>query len=174
MRDKLIDYYENCRSHYTTYHNHKEISAWAGLALFVFFAGFVNLIKVPETLKFEGALIVTLLVCVVALLVFRYISAQLEMKDVGGSYVAAAIAFITDLISGEISDEKLHEYLHVKESPDLKAQSRHVLPQKFIEKAEVLNTRGRGFQDTTKAMIYGILALVAMLLITSKWIQVLG
>jgi len=94
------------------------------------------------------------------------------MKDLGGAYVAASIAFTTDLIVGNIKDEELLEYMKVEETPDPQAQSRHVLPYKFLKKAEVLNSRGRGFQDNTKNMIYGILFIVGSSIIAAKWAQV--
>jgi len=174
MRENVIKYYESSRTHYTTYHNHKELSAWAGLILFVFFAGFINLMKLPVGFEVDAAITITVFVLIVSVLVFRYISNQLEMKDLGGAYVAASIAFTTDLITGNITDEELDEYMKVEESPDVQAQSRHVLPYKFLKKAKVLNSRGRGFQDTTKHMIYGILFIVSLLLVASKWGQVIA
>jgi hypothetical protein len=109
---------------------------------------------------------------------FRYISAQLQMKDIGGAYVAASISILTDLVSKSMKEDELYKYLELKEYPELKypelkAQSRLVLPIRFLEKADILNTRVRGFQDTTKIMMYGILFSISLLVIFSKWIQVI-
>jgi len=171
MRSKIINYYENHRSHYSSYHNHKEVSAWAGLALFVFFSGIVNLVTIPSNYELLAVRAITVLVLIVTFLVYRYISTQLKMKDLGGAYTAASICLINDLISESITDDELSDYLIVEEAPDVEAQSRQVLPSKLLKKAEVLNTRGRGFQDTTRLMIYSILSLVSVLVICSKWSQ---
>ena len=171
MRDKVISYYESLRSHYSTYHNHKETSAWAGLILFLFFAGFVNLIKSPAGHEIATATTFTVLILIVLFLVFRYISNQLKMKDLSGAYVAASIAVIADLITDHIKDDELREHMKIEEFPDNQAQSHHVLPCKFIKRAETLNSRGRDFQDTTRHMIYSILTTVSMILISTKWWQ---
>ncbi len=171
MRNKLIDYYENCRKHYTAYHNHKEITAWAGLVLFVFISGYINSIKIPENWKIEGALLITILVSLQTFFVFRYIANQLKMKDKGGAYAAASIAIITELISERITEKQLIDFLSVEESADTDGQASHVLPHKLIKKAEILNSRGKGHQDTTKSMIYAMLTLISISLVVSKWIQ---
>ncbi len=174
MREDLIKYYESTRTHYTSYHNHKEISAWAGLLLFVFISGLVNKIELLSDYKIYSAIGISVFIILITCLIFRYISVQLAMKDLGGSYVAASITFITELLSGKISDDDLNKYLEVKELPEKNAQSKLVLPIKFIEKAEVMNTRARGFQDTTRTTIYGILFSISLLVVVTKWIRVLG
>ncbi|MGS2718499.1 hypothetical protein ACVBE9_10025 [Eionea flava] len=174
MRDELIKYYENSRAHYTAYHNHKELSAWAGLVLFVFISGFINLIKLPDNHKIETAVILTFFVITISFLVYRYISNQLVMKDLGGAYAAAAVSFITDFVAQRIEDNELSKYLEVEELPETHAQSKLVLPIRYIKKAEILNTRARGFQDTTRTMIYGLLLSVTIIVLASKWLQAIG
>ncbi|MBU4308102.1 MAG: hypothetical protein L6428_15870 [Candidatus Aminicenantes bacterium] len=174
MKEKVIEYYENTRQYYGTYHNHKELSAWGGLALYVLFASLINWVRLPDTCKTVWALGLTVSVLVGVILVYRYISTQLEMKDLAGAYAAAAFLFLADLIVSDKDDKELREYLRVEESTDTHAQSSHVLPEIFLKKAKILNTRGRGFQDTTRSMIYGILILVTVLIIAIKWGQTIG
>jgi len=174
MKQKIIEYYENTRQYYGTYHNHKEVSAWAGLALYVLFASLINWVRLPDAFKIIGASVITASVLAVASLVYRYISTQLKMKDLAGAYAAAAFSFLTELIVSDKNDEQLKNYLRVEESADTNAQSIHVLPEIFLKKSKVLNTRGRGFQDTTRSMIYGILILVTVLVIVVKWGQAVG
>lgn len=50
-----------------------------------------------------------------------------------------------------------------------KAQAKLILPKKFINKAEQLNSRARLFQDKTKMMIYGLLLSFLCLSIGSIW-----
>ena len=121
-----------------------------------------------------GASAITIGILLVSFFVYRYISAQLEMKDLGGAYAAASMCFVNELMSGIIKEEELSEYLLVEESADVNAQSRHVLPLKLLNKAKVLNTRGRGLQDKTRSMVYSILVIVTLLIIASTWIKVFG
>lgn len=174
MKEKVIQYYENTRQFYGIYHNHKEISAWAALALYVLFGTLIILVEAPENYKIFATSVLTLLVLSVLGLVYRYISAQLKLKDMASSYVAAAFVFLSGLISEEKNEEELKRYLEIKESSDTSAQSSHVLPFIFLEKAKILNKRGRGFQDTTRAMIYGILILITVVVIAEKWGPAVG
>ena len=43
-RREIIDLLKDIQSHYGTYHNHKETSAWAGVVLYAFLL--VNVIRV--------------------------------------------------------------------------------------------------------------------------------
>ena len=70
MKDKVIQYYENTRQYYGTYHNHKEVSAWAGLALYVLFTGLVNWISLPDKYKIASVHILTAFVIFVSILVY--------------------------------------------------------------------------------------------------------
>ena len=173
MKDKIIQYYENTRQYYGAYHNHKEISAWAGLALYVLFAGLVNWVSLPDKYKIPAVIILTLFVIAVLILVYRYISTQIKLKDIGGAYVAAALIFLSELISEEKTKEELKEYMKIEDSADTNAQSPYVLPKIFLKKSAIQNTRGRGFQDTTRSMIYGILILVTILVLSVKWANAL-
>ena len=174
MKDKVVQYYENTRQYYGTYHNHKEVSAWAGLALYVLFAGIVNWVRLPDKFKITIVVVLTVFVILVFILVYRYISTQIKMKDLAGAYAGTSSVFLSELISGEISEDELKQYIEIEDSADTSAQSKHVLPKKFLKKSEILNTRGRGFQDTTRSMIYGILFLVTILVLVVKWGQALG
>ncbi len=169
MKEKIIKYYEDLGNNYAGYHNHKEISAWGGLVLFVLFAGFISKINLVKGFEIESVVLFTFIILFITWVVYRYISTQLEMKDIGGAYVAASMILINELIKGDFNNNELNNYLIVEEASDTKAQSRHVLPQKLLKKAEVLNTRGRSFQDTTRTMIYCILFLISFLMIVSVW-----
>jgi len=169
MKDKIIQYYENTRQYYGTYHNHKEVSAWAGLVLYVLFAVLVNSVSLPDKYKILTVHILTLFVITVSILVYRYISTQIKMKDLAGAYAATAFIFLSELISEEKSEDELKQYLKIEESADKSAQSSYVLPNVFLKKSAIMNKRGRGFQDTTRSMIYGILILVTILVLVVKW-----
>ena len=174
MKNNIIQYYENTRLYYGTYHNHKEVSAWAGLALYVLFVGLVNWVILPDKYMLLSLIILSVFVIVVSILVYRYISAQIEMKDLAGAYSATAFIFLSELIAKDMNEEELKKYMNIEDSADTKAQSSHVLPKIFLLKSEIMNTRGRGFQDTTRSMIYSILILVTVLILVVKWINILG
>ena len=174
MKKFLADYYDNTRQYYGTYHNHKEISAWAGLALYVLFCGFVVRAEVPSNVQLLATTCITIAVVVAAWFVFRYVENQLAMKDQGGALAGAAAFLLAEILRTDESKLKPDDYLVVVESPDTTPQSKHVLPDRLLQKAAVLNTRARGFQDRTKWMIYGLLALSTVSFIGLKWIAFMG
>lgn len=173
MKQFLVDYYANTTQYYGTYHNHKEVSAWAGLALHVLFCGLIIRADTPAHLMLITTTGLTVAVLVVAYTAFRYIENQLEMKDRAGALAGAAGFLLAEILRTDESKLKADDYLLVSESSDTQAQSSHVLPDRLLKKADVLNTRGRGFQDRTRAMVYALLALSTLSVIGLKWIAAL-
>ena len=173
MKDNIIQYYENTRKYYGTYHNFKELSAWGGLVLYVIFAGTVNMVDLPDKHKILAMHILTLFVITISILVYRYISTQLKLKDSGGAYAATALIFLSELISGEKTEDELKKYMKIEKSNDKGIQSPHVLPKIFFEKSKEMNKEGRGFQDKIRTAIYGILILVTILVLVLKWANTL-
>ncbi|WP_109831822.1 hypothetical protein [Reichenbachiella versicolor] len=169
-KDQIIDFYKSTNQYYANYHNHKETSAWAGLVLYMAFAGLINLFKIPVQSQIEITILISFFVVAITVFVYRYISIQLKMKDRAGAYSAAAFSFLNELMTNKkLTESELVQYLEIEESEDTIAQSSHVLPKKFLKKSRVLNTRGRGFQDQTRTMIYGILFAICFLTLTLKF-----
>ena len=174
MKQEVISYYENTRQYYRSYHDHKEVSAWAGLVLYMVFIGVVNWIKIPNKNEILIMTLVSIFVIVISILVYRYISTQIKMKDLAGAYAATSFVFLSEIIQNEqIGNNELIDYLKISESADTNAQSNHVLPKIFLNKSVILNTRGRGFQDRTRSMIYGILISVTIFILIIKWWNIL-
>lgn len=90
MKDYIIKYYDSAQSYYGTYHNHKEVSAWAGLVLHVLFLGFVNRIEATKHFYTEVTLSIIGVSLLVSVLTYRYISNQFKMKDQAGAHAGAA------------------------------------------------------------------------------------
>lgn len=174
MKQFLVNYYADTSQYYGTYHNHKEISAWAGLALHVLFCGLAIRADIPANLRLITTTALTVSVLLVGLFAFRYIKNQLEMKDRAGALAGAAGILLVEILRTDETKLNPDDYLRVIESSDTKAQSSHVLPDRLLKKADVLNTRGRGFQDRTRSMIYSLLALSTVAVIGLKWIVTLG
>lgn len=174
MKDKIIQFYETTRQYYGTYHNHKEVSAWAALVLYGLLANLLSNLALPAAAKVPAAVVVTAFTLGAAFLICRYISKQLEMKDLAGAYSAAASFLLLRIISSDMDDGQLRLYTQVEESGDTNAQSAHVLPIELLRKARILNTRGRGFQDATRGMTYSILVLTTVLVVVTTWEHAVG
>jgi len=157
MKEYIVTYYENTSIYYAQYHNHKEISAWAGLVLHLLFCQLNFQISFNKDILLIGTFTSSIFTLIVAFLVFLYIKNQLLMKDIAGAHTAASKILLSEVIqtSEEIID--VNKYMKIEDSADTQSQASHVLPMILLKKSEIINSRGRGFQDKTKWMIYSLL-----------------
>lgn len=178
-QERVIEYYKIMRQQRSTQHDHKEICAWAGLVMYVLFAGALLAVKLPE---FKWFLI--FFVIVFSILSYRYISNQLKLKDIAGAQSGTASIYLSELISVEKNDDELKEYLEIKNDEEFKKylkeddiddcnvrdilnfQSSYAYPSKFLKDSMKFNKKGRGFQDMTRFTIYGFLLLVTFLMLS--------
>jgi len=173
MKNYLVEYYDNTSQYYGSYHNHKEISAWAGLVLHMLFCQSIIQVGLPQNQKIIGAASYSIVMFIAALFVFLYIQNQLLMKDRAGALAGAAKYILAEIIQKEEQDLDVSHYMAIEESSDVHAQSSHVLPHILLSKSEVMNIRARGFQDKTKWMVYTLLWFSACLTIGFKWLVAL-
>lgn len=170
---QLFDYFKALMDRQGKYHDHKEVSAWAGLVLHLLFCFAMLRVEIPKTSGYLGLVFVVVAVFAAAYVAFKYIRNQLELKDRAGSLTAAATYYMSKMVSD--SEGALDEPLTpIKQSADTQMQSSHVLSQSFDEKARWLNTQGRGAQDATRRYTYGLLITVSVFVIVFKFVQVLG
>ena len=174
MKEYIVKYYDSAQSYYGAYHNHKEVSAWAGLVLHVLFLGFVSRIEAPKHYYFEVSLAIIVVVFLVSSLTYMYISNQLKMKDQAGAHAGAAKFLLAKVMLEDDSKIDSKWYLEVEDSDDVNAQSSHVLPAKMLLKSKALNTRARGFQDKTKNMVYSILFISSLFVIAIRCVNIIG
>lgn len=168
----LLDYYDSTCQYYGAYHNHKETCAWAGLALHLIFCGLILSADVPTKHRITATIGFTVIVLLVAFFVLVYVRNQLAMKDRAGALAGAAKHLLAEILVKQDSELRLEDYLNIVESADTKAQSSHVLPERLLQKADLLNTRARGYQDRTRLMIHTLLFLTTVSTIAIKWILV--
>ena len=173
MKDRIIQYYEKMWQLRSDQHDHKEICAWGGLVLYVLFAGTVSLMDLPEKHNILFMHILTLFVIIVFVVVCCYISNQLKLKDHSGAHLTTASLFLSELISEEKTEDELNEYLEIKDIGKADLQCELAFPEKFLRKSLEIKGKGRGFQDATRYMIYGILILVTILVLSAKWANVI-
>jgi len=173
MKKYVIDYYENTRQYYGKYHDHKEISAWSGLVAHILFCTFIVLANpTVQTIqsKFLMTIGFTISVIVESKLLLIYIRNQLDLKDMGGSYVAGSLSILAELIDKDYNGKELREYLRVKERKEKKYQSTYVLPNELLERAKKYSSKGTGAQDLTRKMNTKVLIISAISVIFYRWI----
>lgn len=162
MKNQVIQFYESTRQYYLTYHNHKELSAWAGLGL----EGLICTIITAATLKGNQCLINYILAIfeiIMCIFLYKYINNQLIMKQIGADYTAAATLILSEIILAEESNFDSNKYLRINKHIDNKnAQSAYVLPEYLLAKSKDLHDKGSGFHDKTKRTITILFVLIAL------------
>ena len=140
-REEVLKYLNDMRQHYATYHNHKEIMAWAGVALyFVLLAG---LIRAPGlggswALKLIGVIAV---ICI-AIVVRNYVSKQFSLKSYAANAVAACAYLYADLVA-KVDKTPAAGDFDITPTTDKCGQSPYVLPKFVQEKLSQFESLGQ-------------------------------
>ena len=173
MKKDLLDVYGKMAQHWASYHNHKEVSAWAGLALYFMFILVFLAADLPTNGRILAASGMTVAILIVLWPVTIYIKNQLELKDKGGALDGAAWKLLAEI--ARIPENVLiaDTYLEVTDSDDPMAQSSHTHPKRLVDEADIINSRGRGHQDVTRRMIYCLLLISTLCSIGLIWLRAL-
>lgn len=169
----LLDYFKSIADRQGKYHDHKEVSAWAGLVLHLVFCGALLRIDAPAknpTLTFT---IATIAVAVAALFAFFYIREQLRLKDLGGAMLGAATYYMSKMVTS--ADGKLDEVLTpLEQSTDQDTQASHMFPASLLKKRDWMNTQGLGAQRATRRYIYGLLVTATLFVVAFNAVRLCG
>ena len=167
----LIDYFKALLDFYGKYHNHKEISAWGCLVLYVGFCAVA--VKTPLPNPGQKAIFgaVAVAFACVAFLIFLYIQNQLRLKDVGGAYALACLFFLTEITA--TADESLNpqKYIGLPGSSSANFQSDHALSSPFKQKSEELKKHGQRGQQMTRWLMYGPLWITTVIVLGIKFLE---
>ena len=170
MKDKIVKYLEGIRDYSLKYHNHKETAAWAGLAFYAVFCGTFTRTKFTGEYAYCLNIGFTILILLVALLLYFYIKNQFDLKDVATSYFSASMSLLLEVLLKEEKDIKPNEYLALdNDSGDTELASTHFLPQKVLETAKTMKTKGAGAARKTKRLAYIILITVTVGTVVFQW-----
>ena len=120
----LLDYLKALLDRYGKYHDHKEVSTWAGVVLYFAFGAAVLNAEVSKPISVLEFSIVSGAILLAAVLATLLIRKQLKLKDVAGSYAGAATYFMTELLTTGQLKEPLTA---IAQSTDTEMQSSHVL-----------------------------------------------
>jgi len=152
-RNTTTQYYSTLIQVYEQAHNHKELSAWAGVVLEVVFCGMVLQTNPPANLGLFT------FICFATLLIFLYVQNQLKLKDYNGAISSAAIAILAEIALADSNN--LSTYLVARQGIDPTSQASHCLPDVLLSKSAYMNVWGYG-RKVTRCMIYGTLVVSAM------------
>ena len=158
----LLDYFKSLMDRQGKYHDHKEVSAWAGVVLYFVFCGAILRTELMLKCPLLGFLFISLAALGGAISATLYVRNQLRLKDIAGSQTAAAIYYMSVIITNGQLTEAMTA---IPQSADAQVQSSHVLPASFLEKASWLNTQGRRAQDRTRLFAYVLMWIMFLFLV---------
>jgi len=161
---EILKYLADTRSHYAAYHNHKEVSAWAGVVLYVVFAVQVAFAR-DEMFKSKPIVYAACLLSVVFfLIILAYLKTQFRLRRDAANYVAALLYLGVEYLGKddatlkkEEKDEDMRWILEAKH--DVGHHSEQVLPKLVLTKALEMDDVGHGDRKKLEAAAYGIVVL---------------
>ena len=154
--DRVLSLFADIAKQYVAYHNHKETSAWAAVALWLAIVLQVStsLVKQAGLVCSSRCLIVSTLVVGAALVLF-YLCRQFELTRDAANYVAACTALSGEIVSGQRRIENPLE-LAPPSNGDRRTLASHTLPRLVLETATRLESGGQGSRRFLERVGYAL------------------
>jgi hypothetical protein len=165
MKKNVIDFYENTRQLNSVYHNHKEVSAWAGLVLYGVVSTLIISLPIPKINSLLMTLGLLAAQCFFLALFTMFTYNQLRMKNVANNFVAASTRLLSDIILEKDHEFKAEKYMRVEPSGHTHSQQDHTLPTLLLKKAKDFDSKGKGFHNTTVFTIVGLYIFMTILVL---------
>src|SRR6266571_1093808 len=169
-KDQLLKYLGDLRAYYATYHNHKEISAWAAIVFAGLLAGpgagTIATVTINST-----PLRVTASVIVVAVLlaVVAYLMEQFRAKAYSANVVAACDFWATFALTVNTEQLRPDDFV-VAEADDVRIQAPHVLPKCIRTKADELSKKGQAARKAIESVAYVLVVALFGLVGARIWV----
>ena len=112
IRTELLKYFADMRVYYEGYHTHKEVSAWAAIALQVVFVFGVlqGLSDWSDTISRFAQVVVTHLIAVFSIMMLWYVFIQSQLQRTASDYVSACHQLEAELLNTKDSDFRPDNY----------------------------------------------------------------
>lgn len=156
-KDDFVKYLSDLRAPYATYHNHKELSAWGGVALYVIVCAQLTFapqdVFKNDTLVYAGAILFVLF----SVSVLIYVGCQLWLRRVASDYTAAALRLGAEW---SLRDEEMNQAdWEVERVPDAWHHSPSVLPKAIRNEASAMQQIGRKTRRLLEFAAYSVVAV---------------
>jgi hypothetical protein len=165
---ELLTFLASVRSHYATYHNHKETAAWLAVVLFTAIALQLGA-AMPQVAPQSVRLTITLFVVGLVLISCLYVFMEARAGRRASEYVSGCLLLESRILA--VSDKDFDPAAYsMEEGSDTRMQSERVLPRFIREAADYVATSVRGRVGITLHYArYLLLALVAALSLFRAW-----
>jgi hypothetical protein len=157
------------RAHYAVYHNHKEVSAWAGVVLYVIFA---TQIAFASDEMFESDAVVYaawMLSCAFFLAILVYLHTQFRLRHEAANYVAAFLYLHVEYLAKVETEINEADWL-VEPRPDTGHQSPQFLPKQVLNKALDMDRVGHSDRRKLEVAAYTIVVVTFLAGVLRLWL----
>lgn len=166
----LLKYLADTRAHYAAYHNHKEVSAWAGVVLYVVFAVQVAFAR-DDMLRSDAFVIAAWVLSMIFFLsILIYLHTQLRLRHEASNYVAALLCLGAEYLCKDSTEIK-EEVWVVEPKPDAGHHSPQILPKEVLHKALEMDRVGHGGRRKLEAAAYVIVVVSFLSGVVRLWLS---
>jgi hypothetical protein len=168
-REEVLKFLSDTQSHWSTYHNHKETSAWAGLVLYVFLLGqIINAVDkgIASSCAIKTATILVILVSGIIICIYLY--EQFSLRKRGADFVAACFYLESQFLSNPEQQPKSSDFVPPS-SEDKRLQSSYCLPEIVLSTADKMASKGQGARSKLEYCAYGLVLVISLLALVRIW-----
>jgi hypothetical protein len=152
------------------YHNHKEVSAWAGVVLYVIFATQIAFAH-DEMFKSEA---VVYAACALSgtffLAILLYLHTQFRLRHEAANYVATLLYLAAEYL-GKAETEINEADWVVDPKPDAGHHSPHILPKLVFNKALEMDRVGHGARRKLEGAAFVIVVVSFLAGVLRLWLR---
>jgi hypothetical protein len=149
QREETLKLLTDYTSHFATYHNHKEVSGWAGVALGVVTIGQLLMAGMREStngVPAKAALCAAILV--IGTLTYSFFNTQLALRRRAAALLAACFSIRLQMLEAERTGGPVLTL----SSPRREIRTRHMqgshfLPEELLQTADTFEVKGTGTGD---------------------------
>lgn len=167
-KEDVLKYFSDLSSHYASYHNHKETSAWASVALYL-----LVVIQIGGTTGTDAGWIERCgrgaVILVIGLVINQFVKTQFKMRKFAGDIVAACLDLHREHLS---ADNILAEHFALEDqTAETDHQSFYFLPRIVLEKRKQYESRGGKVRRRLEDASYFLLGIIGVAGIIIVWLK---
>lgn len=168
-REEILKFLGDTQSHYANYHNHKEVSAWAGLLLYVaLLAQFISTAEKIIAGSFTMTVISIVVVPVAGIFLGVFLGVQFYLRRKAASYVAACISLRSKYLSEPDKEIEVSKFAPPS-SKHTRSESDRCLPEIVLSEAGNMESGCFKWRCLLEVCVYGVIVLVSILAVTRVW-----
>lgn len=174
QRDEVLKLLADYTSHFATYHNHKEVSGWAGVALGVVTIGQLLMVGMRESANGQPAkAALCAAIILIGSLTYSFFNTQLALRRRAAALLAACFSMRLQMLEAERTGGPLVTLSAPRREIRVRhMQGSHFLPEELLQTADLFEGKGTGTGDKldryTRLTIVTVPVAAILIIVLSK------